>query len=224
MTPQPQYAVDDPRLAAGTGKAASQTRRCAPPTGGSVDLPAAAATFDDAERPGIYRLTLRDRETAAGGEPRRRREPHGAAGRSEELEQSGAKLGTKPASDELASRQRQLQVLELENRQKLWRWLIVVVIGLLAAETALAGAAWRAAPSGSNREPHRWSHERRIRQELDQGQLPLPPGAAPAPLGCLLAGAAAAGVAVLARARVPATPCPASSSCCCSSCSCWCCR
>jgi hypothetical protein len=30
-------------------------------------------------------------------------------------------------------------VAEWENRQKLWRWLIVGVLGLLAAETALAG-------------------------------------------------------------------------------------
>jgi hypothetical protein len=48
-------------------------------------------------------------------------------------------------SEELAARQRQLQVVELENRQKLWRWLIVAVIGLLFAETALAGGLTRRA-------------------------------------------------------------------------------
>ena len=47
--------------------------------------------------------------------------------------------GTRPPSDELATRHRQLQIIELENRQKLWRWGIVAVLGLLAAETALAG-------------------------------------------------------------------------------------
>ena len=57
----------------------------------------------------------------------------------EELEQFGAKLGFKPVSDELVTRQRQMRVAEWENRQKLWRWLILGVLGLLAVETALAG-------------------------------------------------------------------------------------
>ena len=32
-----------------------------------------------------------------------------------------------------------MRVVELENRQKLWRWLIVAVLGLVMVETGLAG-------------------------------------------------------------------------------------
>ena len=39
----------------------------------------------------------------------------------------------------MALRERHLRTIELENRQKMWRWMIVGVLGLLAAETALAG-------------------------------------------------------------------------------------
>ena len=57
----------------------------------------------------------------------------------EELENRGARIGTQPTVEQLAERERQARIFELENRQKLWRWLIVAVLGLLIAETALAG-------------------------------------------------------------------------------------
>ena len=57
----------------------------------------------------------------------------------EELERFGVRLGGKKASAELTERKRQLETAELESRQKLWRWLIAAVLGLLAAETFLAG-------------------------------------------------------------------------------------
>jgi hypothetical protein len=55
------------------------------------------------------------------------------------LEQYGVLLGGGNASVELTERRRQLERTELENRQKLWRWMIVGVLGLLFAETLLAG-------------------------------------------------------------------------------------
>jgi len=139
---QTQYAVHD-SITLPSG-AATQKRTVHTPDGHQMDLPAAATTFDDAAQPGIYRLALGERElplavNVAADESRT------AAVPVEELEQWGAKLGNRAAPDELATRQRQLQVLELENRQKLWRWLIVVVIGLLFAETLLAGALTRRA-------------------------------------------------------------------------------
>jgi hypothetical protein len=136
------YAVHDPVSLPADG--ASPKRTVQTPDGRQIDLPATASAFEDTAQPGIYRLTLGERElplavNLAADESRT------APLAVEELEQWGAKLGNKPAPDELASRQRQLQVMELENRQKLWRWLIVVVIGLLFAETALAGALTRRA-------------------------------------------------------------------------------
>ena len=108
------------------------------PTGAHLELSAAATSFDAADQPGIYRVVRDGKETplAVNVAPD---ESRTAPLAPEELEHFGARLGTKPPSDELATRHRQLQIIELENRQKLWRWGIVAVLGLLAAETALAG-------------------------------------------------------------------------------------
>jgi hypothetical protein len=64
----------------------------------------------------------------------------------EELEQRGAKLGSEGRRKADVERRRQLQVAELENRQKLWRWLIVGVLGLVFAETAVAGVVNKRSP------------------------------------------------------------------------------
>jgi hypothetical protein len=146
-----RYAVGEPvalpRPKAGepAGGAAVLT-----PDGARVELAAAAGTFDGADRPGIYRLVRGGQETplAVNLAPD---ESRTAPLAPEELEHWGAKLGTRPPSDELATRQRQLQTIELENRQKMWRWLIVAALGLVAAETALAGRLARRSrePSGA---------------------------------------------------------------------------
>jgi hypothetical protein len=67
-----------------------------------------------------------------------------------DLEQWGAKVGTQPPPQVLVARQRQLKLFELENRQKMWRWLLLVVLGLVAAETALAG---RLSRRGAKQQP-----------------------------------------------------------------------
>ena len=50
-----------------------------------------------------------------------------------------------------ANRQRQLQLFELENRQKMWRWLLAGVLGLVVVETALAGRLTRRGGSARQR-------------------------------------------------------------------------
>jgi hypothetical protein len=57
----------------------------------------------------------------------------------DDLEQWGAQLGKKPVPEQVIARQQQLQVVELENQQKLWRWGIFAVLGLVVAETVVAG-------------------------------------------------------------------------------------
>jgi hypothetical protein len=146
-----QYAVHEPialpHPAGVEASAAEHTLRG--PDGRQIELPAGARSFDGADQPGIYRLVRSDREVplAVNLDPGESRTAPLAV---EELEQWGARLGTNPTSEELATRQRQLQTLELENRQKLWRWLIVTVIGLLFAETALAGGLTRRASRQSD--------------------------------------------------------------------------
>ena len=59
---------------------------------------------------------------------------------AEELMRLGVPL--KPPEIQLArqhEQKRRLHNAELENQQKLWRWLIVAALGILLAETWLAG-------------------------------------------------------------------------------------
>src|SRR5262249_4101958 len=108
------------------------------PEGEQIQLAPAATTFDAADHPGIYHLRAdgQDIPLAVNLSPD---EGRTAPIATEELEQYGAKLGSKPLSDDVVARQRQLQVSELESRQKFWQWLLLGVLGLLIAETALAG-------------------------------------------------------------------------------------
>ncbi|HEY7118953.1 MAG TPA: BatA domain-containing protein [Tepidisphaeraceae bacterium] len=126
--------------------AGQQSRTLAGPDGKAIDLAAGASAFEGTDRPGIYRLTTNGEETALAvnlspDESRTAPLP------VEDLERWGAKLTAKPSAapttEEAAMRERRLRGIELENRQKLWRWLIVGVLGLLAVETALAGRTAR---------------------------------------------------------------------------------
>lgn len=133
-----QYAVHD-RIALPPTANPGENRAIRGPGGRRVELATGATSFDFADRPGIYRLNYNGLETPLAvnlGADESRTAPLAI----EELEQLGAILA-KPslAPAEMAQQRRQLQVVELENRQKLWRWLIVGVLALLLAETALAG-------------------------------------------------------------------------------------
>jgi hypothetical protein len=113
-------------------------RKLRTPASEEVALAGDAQTFDGADVPGIYRLSTDGKQVplAVNLAPDESRTSPMAV---EELEHRGAKLGTQPTRAELAERQRQLRSAELENRQKLWRWLIVGVLGVLVVETTLAG-------------------------------------------------------------------------------------
>jgi len=145
-----QYLVNEPialPTTETTTVAATSTRTLTGPDGKPIDLPKTAATFDHADRPGIYHLSENGRDTplAVNVHPDESRTAPLAV---EDLERWGAKVGKPESADEIAARDRRLKSAELENRQKLWRWLILGVLGLLAVETALAGRlARRAAPT-----------------------------------------------------------------------------
>ena len=49
----------------------------------------------------------------------------------------------KPSAERTEQRRRELHHLELENRQKLWRWLIIVVLVILVVETWFAARLTR---------------------------------------------------------------------------------
>jgi hypothetical protein len=120
-----------------TATAGNSNRTLTGPDGKLNDLAKTATTFDQADQPGIYHLSENGRETALAVNIHPD-ESRTAPLTAEELERWGAKVGKPESADEIAARDRRLKSAELENRQKLWRWLILGVLGLLAVETALA--------------------------------------------------------------------------------------
>lgn len=59
------------------------------------------------------------------------------------LEQFGVKLGSGPADAEASLREeRQLRDRELENRQRIWQWLLAVALGLVGLETWMGKRAY----------------------------------------------------------------------------------
>jgi hypothetical protein len=59
----------------------------------------------------------------------------------DELERFGVVLGKSVTSEQAMANERQLRDRELESQQRLWQWLLVAALGLLALETFL-GARW----------------------------------------------------------------------------------
>ncbi|MEZ6092063.1 MAG: BatA domain-containing protein [Pirellulaceae bacterium] len=56
----------------------------------------------------------------------------------EDLEKFGISLQRRQSTEEIEAARRQLQDVELESRQRIWQWLIVLAIGILFIETLLA--------------------------------------------------------------------------------------
>ncbi len=112
------------------------------PDGREVRLAAEVSTFSETDQPGIYRAKLGSTET--------RFTVNLSAAESltapldlEQLEQRGVYMGTEQTRAQRIDRVRQQRDTELESRQKVWRWLIVVALGLLVLETWWAGRAER---------------------------------------------------------------------------------
>ena len=69
---------------------------------------------------------------------------------SDELERLGAPVARQArvmAAAAEPARKIQLQNAELENRQKLWRWILVATVAVLLFETWLAGRTARRLPA-----------------------------------------------------------------------------
>jgi hypothetical protein len=115
---------------------------------GTVETLAASTPFTKTEVPGIYLAHF-------GGRERRFAvnlpldESRTAPMSPDELAGLGVPLETAPeiSPAQAAERQHHLQAAELENRQKLWRWLMLGVLALTLAEIILTGwLARRLAP------------------------------------------------------------------------------
>lgn len=124
---------------AGSAPDPAAPRSITTPEGKTIDLPAAAANFDGTDTPGIYMLKVgkQDSPLAVNIPP----EESDTQPRSpEELSQWGAILGSAPKTAGQVMVERRRQAEDLENQQKIWRWIILCVLGLLGVETLLAGS------------------------------------------------------------------------------------
>ncbi len=108
------------------------------PSGSRIELDGGAESFDATDLPGIYRVHDRSdvfplAVNIAAAESMT--EPMDV----EQLEQLGVLLGDRLTRSQRAERVRQQRDVELESRQKVWRWLIAAALAVLIAETWLAG-------------------------------------------------------------------------------------
>ncbi len=111
------------------------------PDGAIAAVPRDRAFFSDTGDPGVYTLDTPDgsRSFAINLDPL---ESKTAALEDVTLEKWGCRLASHSPKPLNHAERRQMYNMELENRQKLWRWLILAAIGVLIVETWLAG--WRA--------------------------------------------------------------------------------
>ena len=116
------------------------------PDGATVNVPAGVEFFSETDRPGVYTVETPDgpRSFAVNLDPA---ESKTAPLHVETLEQFGCRLASRSPKADGREHRRQLQNMELEGRQKLWRWLILTAIGLLIVETWLAGRLSRTRPA-----------------------------------------------------------------------------
>ena len=112
------------------------------PAGREMRLDADDSTFTETDQPGIYRAKVGSTETrfAVNLSPT---ESNTAPLNLEQLEQRGVRFGTDLTRVQRIERERQQRDTELENRQKVWRWLIVAALATLILETWWAGRAER---------------------------------------------------------------------------------
>jgi len=112
------------------------------PDGTRVGLESGATSFAGTDAPGIYTV-----ETAGG--PRSfavnldPAESRTSPLSIETLEQLGLRMAGGEDAGVSPEQRRQMLNAELEGRQKLWRWVILAAVGVLVAETWLAGRVGR---------------------------------------------------------------------------------
>ena len=109
---------------------------------------AAGAKFTDTDQPGIYAVTPGTRRFVVNLAPDESRTTPLPLARFTALGvplSSAATEAHPPSPEQLAQR----QAAELEGQQKLWRWLIIVALGVLLLETLIAGKLSRTVRSST---------------------------------------------------------------------------
>jgi hypothetical protein len=114
------------------------------PGGSLVNVAAGETNFTQTAVPGIYTVTSARgaKKFVVNLDPA---ESRTAALPFDELERLGVPTSHALGSDaQLLAKQVRLQNAEIENRQKLWRWVIIGTLLVLLLETWLAGRTSRA--------------------------------------------------------------------------------
>jgi hypothetical protein len=119
-------------------RGASQSLSIEKPDGTRLAMAGDVRAFDDADQPGIYHLHLGP-EDYSFSVNLAAAESNTAPMDLERLEQLGVRFASQQTRADRAAALRQQRDTELESHQQLWRWLIVVAIGLLIVESWYAG-------------------------------------------------------------------------------------
>jgi hypothetical protein len=130
------YVNQPLRLPAALDDAATMQK----PDGTTALIPAGAAEFDETDQPGVY--AIGEHRFVVQLDPA---ESNTAPGSPEELEQFGVRLTGAAQREAEDERQRHLRDVELESRQKIWRWLLAAALAVLVCEIWLAGRQTRKA-------------------------------------------------------------------------------
>jgi hypothetical protein len=119
-------------------RSAEQQAAVLKPNGQQVKLASDAVRFEETDLPGLYRLQIGDEEYRFAANLAAA-ESNTAPLEAAQLEQLGVRLANRLTRAEQAEQLRQQRDLELESRQKVWRWLIVAALAAIIFETWLAG-------------------------------------------------------------------------------------
>ena len=116
------------------------------PEGKVVSMATGRTFFDETDVPGVYEIETKagPRSFVVNIDPSESKTSPLAV---ETLEQFGCRLVNPTRARVDRDLLRQMRNTELESRQKLWRWLILGAIGVLIAETLLAGRIKRPSPT-----------------------------------------------------------------------------
>jgi Aerotolerance regulator N-terminal/von Willebrand factor type A domain len=116
----------------------AKPRQIRKPDGALVTAPAGSTFFAETDQPGLYTIEIPagPQSFAVNLDPM---ESKTSALHLETLEQFGCRLSNPSRKRDDREYLRQMHSVELESRQKLWRYLILAAIGVLIVETWLAG-------------------------------------------------------------------------------------
>jgi hypothetical protein len=142
---QTGYTVGD-RVTWPSGIALAEHRTVTKPGGDETIVAADAEAFTDTDRPGVYTLSTADgpAQFVVHVDPH---ESDTTPLAVEAFEQLGCRLTDEVDPAQEIERIKQMRDVELESRQKIWKWLVAAALVVLIIETALAGWYSRVGPS-----------------------------------------------------------------------------